>query len=57
MALGCIDETKGAVDAYDGGCKYYINHLSQCGNYDDEDFDANTMCCACKNYNAGTSKP
>jgi len=30
-----------------GGCEYYDTFPSQCGYYDDEDFQANAMCCNC----------
>ena len=50
MPLGCIDETNGATDSYDDGCNYYDDNPTECGNYDDEDFKANSMCCACGNF-------
>ena len=48
----CIDSN---IDAngdttYDSdgvGCTSYDNYPSWCGDYDDSDFDANQMCCAC----------
>ena len=48
MPLGCVDETNGATDDSGDGCDWYIGRLQWCGQYDDEDFKANSMCCACK---------
>ena len=33
--------------AGDGCAVYWMTKSSECGNYDDQDFNANTMCCAC----------
>ena len=48
MTLGCVDETNGAVDWWDKGCEYYDANPRKCGVYNDADFKANSMCCACK---------
>ena len=48
MTLACFDETNGAVDKGNDGCDYYDSNPSKCGYYDDADFIANSMCCACK---------
>ena len=49
MALGCIDKTNGATNSKGKGCEVYNNnrHVA-CGRYNDEDFDSNSMCCACE---------
>ena len=47
MTLAC-DQTNGAVDKYWNGCEFYDVDPHTCGKYDDEDFLANPMCCACK---------
>ena len=45
----CIDTDNGAVDVdpWNDACKDYIGNTHWCGNYDDNDFTSNTMCCAC----------
>ena len=48
MKLGCVDETNGATDTGNDGCNWYEAHPNTCGNFDDEDFRAYPMCCACK---------
>ena len=45
---GCTDSANGATDSGGDGCFWYINREGVCGNYDDEDFTANVMCCVCK---------
>ena len=60
---GCGDSDDGATDAYDNGCSVYSTEAATgwssgygnwCGNYDDSDFSANDMCCAC---DGGCSPP
>ena len=34
-------------DMYGDSCLWYYNNANECGNYDDDDFTSNTMCCAC----------
>ena len=47
-STACEDLDYGAVDPYNDACTDYIgNTHSWCGNYDDDDFTSNTMCCAC----------
>ena len=48
-ASECIDTDNGAVDVdpWNDACKDYIGNTHWCGNYDDNDFTSNTMCCAC----------
>ena len=48
-AIQCVDQNRGAKDNGGDGCDWYgqmTNSLS-CGGYDDADFDAGSMCCAC----------
>ena len=52
-AEGCIDKDHGVFDRDGDNCTWYngldISRLSyKCGKYDDDDFTANSMCCACK---------
>eukprot|EP00964_Phaeocystis_antarctica_P131826 scaffold95812_cov69-Phaeocystis_antarctica.AAC.4 len=48
-AACCADSDNGAVDRapYYDACKDYVGNPNWCGNYDDDDFTSNTMCCAC----------
>ena len=43
----CGDTAHGATDVDGDGCGDYANYTSWCGAYDDNDFTANDMCCAC----------
>ena len=43
-----MDRADGATDSYGDGCEWYDNWPSGCGYYDDDDFDAYEMCCACE---------
>ncbi|MAZ61504.1 MAG: hypothetical protein CMG50_04935, partial [Candidatus Marinimicrobia bacterium] len=43
----CVDTDNGAVDSYGDGCDAYNSFPSWCGNYDDDDFMSNEMCCIC----------
>ena len=50
---GCINKDHGVFDRYGDNCSWYNElHVSRlpyaCGTYDDDDFTANNMCCACK---------
>ena len=36
-----------ATDSAGDGCAWYIENPSSCGAWDDEDFSANDVCCAC----------
>ena len=47
IVLDCDDESNGATDSFGDGCEYYMDYPHTCGLFDDEDFDANAMCCAC----------
>ena len=50
MSLDCVDQTNGATDRLGDGCDYYNNYFNWSGDYDDEDFEANSMCCSCKEF-------
>ena len=43
----CVDTASDATDKYNDGCKWYDENPKHCGIYDDDDFIANEMCCAC----------
>lgn len=34
-------------DKYGDSCEWYDRYPDQCGNYDDDDFNATIHCCAC----------
>ena len=43
----CLNTDNGAKDSFGNGCDYY-DYESDCGgNYDDDDFKSDLMCCAC----------
>ena len=45
---GCLDSDNGKTDIYSRGCKsLYNEYPGSCGSDDDDDFFANSMCCAC----------
>ena len=46
--IDCSDTDNGATDNYGTGCSYYNSNPNACGQYDDDDFFSNTMCCRCK---------
>merc|ERR1712083_864029 len=51
----CVDTDNGALDSYNDPCSGYTNTPSWCGtSYDDDDFVANTMCCACGGGSTGS---
>ena len=45
----CVDTDYGAVDVdpWNDACTDYVGNPNWCGNYDDDDFTSNTVCCAC----------
>jgi len=43
----CVDTDNGATDPYGDGCDAYNNYPSWCGNYNDDDFVSEDMCCIC----------
>ena len=53
---GCIDTNEDSEDKSNFGCERYNNLLPyHCGIFDDEDFNANEMCCACGGGRYGIS--
>jgi len=44
----CQDSEYGRTDRDGHGCKWYNYYPQDCGNYDDDDFTAKSLCCACK---------
>ena len=43
----CIDTDDGKTDKDGDGCEYYDDWPGDCGSYDDLDFTATSVCCAC----------
>ena len=43
----CHDTNEQATDLDNFGCAYYNTNPGTCGEYDDDDFRSNDMCCAC----------
>ena len=48
ILFGCYDLDKQKTDRNGNGCKYYTMKPSECGKYDDADFNAKQLCCGCK---------
>jgi hypothetical protein len=46
----CEDTDNGALDEYRSGCTWYNEFPDDCGRYDNEQFTATTMCCACADF-------
>ena len=47
--MNCQDTDNGTTDKYGASCANRYNDFPEyCGRYDDDDFKANVMCCACK---------
>ena len=45
----CTNTDNGALDNTDDSCiGWYNDNPEDCGEYDDDDFSAKDMCCACK---------
>ena len=46
----CKDMDDGVFDGAGDSCSWYNHNLTRkyCGKYDDEDFSASALCCACK---------
>jgi hypothetical protein len=42
----CVD-TDITTDITGDGCAWYTEFPNSCGSYDDDDFSASTVCCAC----------
>jgi hypothetical protein len=49
FSMECQSTNFEATDNGNDGCDWYErrNRSERCGDYDDADFDANSMCCAC----------
>lgn len=47
----CEDTANGAKDNMETGCDFYEENREECGNWDDDDFRAEEMCCACRGGN------
>jgi hypothetical protein len=43
----CYDINDGAADSFGDVCDWYNSYDDSCGLFDDDDFFAYTMCCAC----------
>ena len=47
--MECQDNDNGKTDKFGFNCKKgYNKYPEDCGKYDDDDFFAKKMCCACK---------
>ena len=46
-SVECVDTDNGALGSWLDDCTYHTSHPSSCGQYDDKDFVASQMCCAC----------
>ena len=45
----CHDSDNGKKDELGFDCRIWYNDFPEdCGKYDNDDFSANSMCCACK---------
>ena len=44
----CENTDHGAKDSTGDTCGWYDENNEYCGDYDDDDFDARELCCACK---------
>ena len=47
--VNCFDTNKGSKDNSEDDCDWYYQSPEACGMFDDDDFKARTMCCACRN--------
>lgn len=49
LKIECTDADNGATDVIGNTCaSWYNDHPDTCGDYDDDDFTAYTMCCRCQ---------
>jgi len=53
----CTNTDNGATDPYGDSCTAYDDYPSWCGNYDDNDFTSEQMCCACGGGSTGAMPP
>ena len=44
---GCVNSNYGATNIFGEDCAMYAEGPYNCGQYGDNDFDSDTMCCAC----------
>ena len=54
FAWDCANSANGATDSMRRSCSDYASSPEDCGDYDDDDFSSEAMCCAC---NAPTPSP
>ena len=45
---GCRDSDDGETDFYGFGCESYHKNPTECGSWDDDDFESMDLCCVCK---------
>ena len=50
----CIDTNYGRTDRAGDTCDYYDKYPNTCGSFDDSDFTATSLCCACGGGRTGT---
>ena len=43
----CTDTSNGATDNWGDGCCEYAQNPNWCGNYNNDGFQSDQMCCAC----------
>jgi hypothetical protein len=53
----CIDTNAEGRDSGNDSCSWYESYPGSCGSYDDSDFRANEMCCACNGGRTETYEP
>ena len=51
----CEDTDGEARDGGNDSCSWYVMYPDSCGAYDDEDFTASSMCCACNGGSTSTT--
>ena len=48
MHIGtCTDTSNGAKDNWGDGCEEYAKNTGWCGNYNNDVYKSEKMCCAC----------
>ena len=43
----CVDTDDGATDNWGDGCAWYTENPDECGNFNNDSFTSESMCCAC----------
>ena len=43
----CTDTANGAADNWGDSCDEYAKNKNWCGNYNNDNFQSDKMCCAC----------